>query len=85
LYSNDSSGHRGWKLAFDSISTDQFMPFKKRKRRSDIHHDPLDDIIGMFPTCLGAPESIGDTDGEEDIGDDIGEQLYCQLISRRST
>jgi hypothetical protein len=28
LYSNDRSSYRGWKLAFDSISTDQFIPSK---------------------------------------------------------
>jgi hypothetical protein len=43
--------------------------------------DTLEKIIGIFPTSLGFPESIGYTNGNENVRDHICEQLPESAIS----
>jgi hypothetical protein len=47
----------------------------------DLHDNTFNDVISVLPSCLRFPESDSDSEGEEDIGDDIGEQVSICIWS----
>jgi hypothetical protein len=73
LDSSSRSGDRCGKLTLDSEATCQYYVGISCQKKLNIHQDSLEEIVGIGPTSLCLPESECYTEGQEDIGDYVGE------------